>query len=292
MDAQAKFVCGTRPNDLLVETHVRKPTRREVLLGLSGAAVGIAATGAYQWTSPDRLSLERRTLAPPGWQVDGFRVALLADPHVNTPRDVARMVEAARLAVEEKPDLIVLAGDYVNYEHPRTIEYIQTSLEPLAEFDGPKIAILGNHDYWIPRPREVMDALECHGVRLLRNDPLDIGDVVVAGFDDALTGHARFDFLSARHQGASTLGILHAPDFVSAVPEQINLVLAGHSHGGQVCLPFGIPMKLPYGGRRYVAGYYPKAPRPIYVSRGVGLSGPPYRAFCPPEVSILTIRRT
>lgn len=265
---------------------MRRLSRREALAALAAGAAGVLW---WQSGESDRIRLERHTLRLPRWRADGFRVALLGDTHVNAPADVARAIEAAELAVAAKPDAIVLAGDYVNYEHPRYIENLARSLEPFRSARCPVVAVLGNHDYWVPRPDEVIGAVGS-AVRLLRNEAFRVGDVAISGFDDMINGQARFDWFSRRDDTGSVLAVLHEPDFVGLMPKEVGLMLAGHSHGGQVCLPFGVPLRLPYGGRKYRRGFYADAPRPLFVTRGVGVSGPPFRSFCPPDVSLLTLR--
>ena len=88
----------------------------------------------------------------------------------------------------------------------------------------------------------------------------------------------------------SLLALFHEPDFVSEVPKHVSLQVSGHSHGGQICLPGGYAVHTPFGAKKYKSGYYPDARVPLYVTRGVGTTGPDYRLFCRPEVTILTLR--
>ncbi len=88
----------------------------------------------------------------------------------------------------------------------------------------------------------------------------------------------------------SLLVLFHEPDYVKITPTNVSLQLSGHSHGGQICLPGGRPLHTPYGANTYYAGYYANAPVPLFVTRGVGTIGPKLRLFCPPEVTILTLR--
>jgi predicted MPP superfamily phosphohydrolase len=86
--------------------------------------------------------------------------------------------------------------------------------------------------------------------------------------------------------------MLHEPDYVDDVtPAECSLQVSGHSHGGQMCLPFGRPLSLPRGARKYFGGFYPDAKVPLYVSRGVGTIGVDLRFFCPPEVTVLTLKQ-
>ncbi|MCG9894484.1 MAG: hypothetical protein MH204_03280, partial [Fimbriimonadaceae bacterium] len=103
--------------------------------------------------------------------------------------------------------------------------------------------------------------------------------------------HARpYDTLFAADIRTPTVCLWHESDFADALPHGLDLVLCGHSHGGQFCTPWGRPfMTADFGGRR-LAGLYTDTPSPTYVSRGLATTGPPSRWNCPPESAILTIR--
>lgn len=264
---------------------MRRPTRREVL---AGAAAGLLGVGAFQAGSADRIQVERHHLRLPRWDADGFRLAVIGDIHVNTPRDMGRAQTAVRLAIAEHPDLVAIVGDFVNAFHDHTAGLVERSLEDLA--GTPSVAIPGNHDYWVAHPEAWIRTLSRNQpFRMLRNETFEVGGVTVFGADDPLIGYDRYGELRLERASRSTLVLMHEPDYVRRVPRFASLLLGGHSHGGQICLPFGIPVALPPGARTYVAGFYPAAPVPVYVTRGVGLSRHPFRLFCPPEVSILTL---
>ncbi|MCO5296300.1 MAG: metallophosphoesterase [Fimbriimonadaceae bacterium] len=264
----------------------RRALLRAALLGVGGSS----AFMAYADRSSYRLQVERHTLRLPRWDADGFRVVLLSDTHVNSDTAMRRGRRAAEIAVEEKPDLIVFAGDAINTSQAYGLEHIARSFEPLREAKCPCVGVLGNHDYWVQQPAKVVEAVRNSPVRLLQNEIFECDGVTVAGVDDALVGRMRPAFLRERPRSKSTLVLLHEPDFVRELPLDASLQLSGHSHGGQMCLPMGVAVHTPVGARDYIAGFYPSAPVPLYVSRGVGTIGPDLRTFCPPEVSVLTLR--
>jgi predicted MPP superfamily phosphohydrolase len=235
------------------------------------------------------LSLEHYRLALPQWDAGGLRVAVLADVHMNRPRELAFALEAAKAAIEEKPDLILMPGDFINNsDHPR-IAHLVKFLDAFREAKCPVVATLGNHDYAGGKPALLVNSFAASPVRLLRNETAEYQGVTVAGFDDAIWDLFRPDFLTPGRQSRSLLAMLHEPDFVSRVPTHISLQLSGHSHGGQVCLPFGYAVHTPYGAWKYSDGYYPEANVPLFVTRGIGVTGIPYRLFCRPQVAILTL---
>jgi predicted MPP superfamily phosphohydrolase len=194
------------------------------------------------------------------------------------------------MAMDSKPNLIILGGDYVDFRHPSIIANVATLARTLNDAACPVVAVMGNHDYWSTVPRKVVEAFDGTKVKMLLNETIEIDGVTIAGLDDAIQGQQRYDFFPKGQVSRSLLAILHEPDFVKDMPVHVSLQLSGHSHGGQVCLPFGKSLYTPFGARRYVAGFYRNARAPLYVSKGVGTTGPDYRLFCPPEVSVITLR--
>ena len=271
-----------------------KPTpqssRRDFLKWMSAGAMTSLVPISVGGLSTSWISLESHELRLPKWDADGFRVAVLADLHTNTPEEVACAIAAIRLALDQKPDLIAIPGDFVNISEPKHLGFVRTSLEPLHDAKCPVIATLGNHDYCCRNLSGIVKTVRGSSAILLQNKAIDIGGVTVAGIDDALAGKHRTEFLADGSFSKSLLVLLHEPDFVEVMPTDVSLQLSGHSHGGQICLPGGTPLHTPKGAWTYFAGYYPDAKVPLYVTRGVGTVGPRIRLFCRPEVSILTLR--
>ncbi len=272
------------------ESATPKNSRRAVLRAAGYGLFASAATFAYADIGADRLVVETRTLDVPTWDANDFRVAVVSDLHANSHREASVAAEACRLAIEASPDVIVLPGDFVNFSGPVTLQHLRDALSPLREATCPVIATLGNHDYWARSPRHVIDTIKEFDLHLLRNQAFDMNGVTIFGVDDAIAGLHRPDAIRAGAHSKSMLALLHEPDFVDDMPTFVSLQISGHSHGGQICLPGGLSMHTPFGARKYIAGFYPDAPVPLYVSRGVGTVGPRLRLFCRPEVSVLTVR--
>lgn len=249
------------------------------------------AVSGYAEESAYDLKVERKTLQLPRWDADGYKVAMLADVHVNFPRAMERTRRAVDLALDEKPDLLVMAGDFLNSGSPEAIGYMVKAFDRVHSANCPRLAVLGNHDYWVWDPSEVMRGVTDAGFTLLRNEAAEFDGVTIAGVDDVLMGHGDWSFIEEGEYSKSLIALVHEPDFVTDLPKKASLQLSGHSHGGQMCLPLGIPVHLPRGGKDYPQGFYPNAPVPLYVTRGVGTTGLDFRTFCPPEVSILTLKR-
>jgi hypothetical protein len=132
--------------------------------------------------------------------------------------------------------------------------------------------------------------LEELGIKLLRNEIYHLDGIAWVGIDSAIAlASDPFSAMGAIEAEETAVVIWHEPDFVEMLPEGAALMLAGHSHGGQFRFPWGwTPMTTTFG-KKYVEGYFPKAPTPLYVTRGIGTTGPPSRLGVLPEISILTL---
>ena len=269
-----------------------QPVSRRTILKCAGAgALGACAMGAYADFGSRWIEIVRKEIRLPRWDADGFKIAFFADIHANDDEAAALAAEACRIAVESKPDLVVFGGDFVNSSGTIILTNFGPAFAPLSELACPCVAVMGNHDYATTSPADVMRAVRRHtSLQLLRNQVVDVQGVSVVGLDDGIFGASNYHFLTQQRLSKSTLIVLHEPDFVTGIPIPASLMISGHSHGGQICLPFGIPVHTPYGARKYISGYFPDAKIPLYVNRGIGVTGPLFRLFCRPEVTIFTLR--
>lgn len=239
----------------------------------------------------NELVTERRTLPLPGWpeRLRGYRIAVIADLHLrNDPWSTKLAQDAVTVALEENVDMVVLPGDFVAYwkaESPRVLGEI---LEPLLMMDGNVVAVPGNHDYVHGSPEILEMILGELNIRLLRNESWRRDGVTWVGVDSAVA-HQADPVRAMAGVSDPAICVWHEPDAVDRLPSGCALMLSGHSHGGQFRLPLGITPMHSKMGKKYPRGFYSEAPTPLYVSRGVGTTGPPSRFLCPPEVSILTL---
>jgi predicted MPP superfamily phosphohydrolase len=224
----------------------------------------------------------------------GLRIAHLTDIHVGLLTSQKHIRAAIDRANAEAPDLVVLTGDYVCYS-PRAVPVLERLI---AGLQGPVVAVLGNHDYWTDAAG-VARALTRNGYHLLRNQHTRLevrgAPLELVGIDDAITRHAdveaSFRGLSTTPRGASRVVLTHAPGLVRAAAARgAGLVLAGHTHGGQV-LPPRLSQRLWSAvGKPYVRGFYRVQETTLYVNSGVGTSSVPIRArSTPSEVAVLTL---
>ena len=243
---------------------------------------------------------------PPGF--DGYTISVLADFH-QTPGDTLNTVRrAVKMALDAEPDLIVMLGDYgpsakttprlSRWLYARSMRALTPVLTPLHARDG-VLAVVGNHDYYggMEYTRRWLESL---GVRVLLNDAVRIqrgGEtLVVGGVEDPLEGtpdpNGGIDPDTSSNR-EPTIVLSHNPDGILHLnpKRRIDLVLSGHTHGGQVVIPFfGAPITSSRVCRwRHASGWVPNDRVPLYVSRGVGTQTP-VRFNCRPEVTILRLR--
>jgi predicted MPP superfamily phosphohydrolase len=250
------------------------------------------------WLEPASLRVAEERVSLP-WPARPLRVAVLTDLHVGTPfnglDNLRRVVDLTNAA---HADLVCLLGDLViqgvlggRFVPP---EGIARELGRLTSRAG-TFAVLGNHDGWLDRDR-VRRALTANGVRVVEDTAVRVGTpagaVWVAGVSDLWTApHDVGAALSAVTSDAEPVLLLtHNPDVFPTVPGRVALTIAGHTHGGQVRLPWiGAPVVPSRFGQRFVAGHIVEGGRHLFVATGVGTSIIPVRFRVPPAVTILQV---
>jgi hypothetical protein len=215
----------------------------------------------------------------------GKRALFLPDVHLHRRGERGYVIDLARRL---SPDILILGGDLWD---PRTRDFVvvEDFLEELGAYARYRVAVLGNHEYnadasgRIPL-REAIDSVEELGYIVLRDDKVSLDGLVVAGVDwrsdPQLYGRA------AREVGEADLLVSHSPDVFPHITARQSLVIAGHTHGGQVCIPGARPIitNSIYG---YSWGLYKRGGSAMYVARGLGEMIPP-RLFCRRQAVLLT----
>lgn len=270
-------------------TPERKLSRRKFLRTAGLGALASVGTFAYGDTTSKEVRYVRKDLHLKNWTADGFKVGVITDLHLDYGEAVIRSRAAIERVAQMNPDVFVIVGDFLSSAAPQNLENVRVTLQALDAVKCPVFAVLGNHDYWAKYFDLVSAAITHANLKLLRNGVVDLGGVAIAGIDDALVGKHRPDLIHEAKKPKSTIALFHEPDFVDEIFDDVSLQISGHSHGGQICLPGGIPIHTPRGSKKYIAGFYPEAKVPLYVSRGVGTTGPNWRLFCPPEATLLTL---
>jgi predicted MPP superfamily phosphohydrolase len=255
------------------------------------AALGLPCFGYGLFIEPYRLTVSHIEITsakiPRG--VGGFRIAHISDLHSDSkPRLEESLPEAI---AAEHPDAIVFTGDSIN--SPEGLPVFKACLSRIARV-APTFVVKGNWDawYWTHLPR-----FEETGVRELDGTSAHI---TKRGFEVWFTGVAVENEPAAERalasvpQNALSVFLYHYPDLVGDVAGKADLYLAGHTHGGQVALPFyGALITLSRYGKRYEAGLYRDRNTWLYVNRGIGMEGgatPRVRFWAPPELTIIDVR--
>ena len=266
--------------------------------------------GAYMWTYLSGLVVAaygilvrrrwfrvvEREVRIPGLdaKLDGLRVAQLSDLHVGTLTPKSWAMAWVRAANRHAPDLTVVTGDMVT-SGTDYHEDIADALGALRAKLGVFVS-MGNHDYF-GEGEPLVSMLRERAVHVLRNE----GQVVdrggaklwVAAIDDTWTRRDDLELaMRGRPEGATTVLLAHDPErFDKAADAGADLVLSGHTHGGQIAMPF-LSKRLSFATlvHRYVVGFYRRGRSTLFVHPGLGTTGPPIRIGVAPEVTILVLR--
>jgi predicted MPP superfamily phosphohydrolase len=271
-------------------------TSRRQFLALAGGAFGAAALGADAFLlEPEHVLLSQHDVRVPGLPrgLEGLRIAQVSDVHF--PGNVAAADSVLAHLKRERPEILVFTGDMIERPRalPRLAEFARYARGSIAT-----VATLGNWEYYSGAISQLAQVYSETGVDLLVNTRREVavGDtsITLVGLDDPVMG--RPDIFRARaglSPGGVEVWLVHAPGIVTRRlrHEQASpaFLLAGHTHGGQVRIPF-LPALTPSGSGRFVAGWYRDTFAPLYVSRGVGTTTIPVRFRCPPELPLFTLR--
>lgn len=276
-------------------------TRRRFLT-TGTMAVAAAALPIVDAEAEDDVRVTRLPVFVPNLPAGlaGATIAHVTDLHLYLPNPHQAARRALAILERERPDLLVLTGD--QWDHAAGVEGYLTWLS--ARPKGlPAVAVLGNHEYWTGQGDRsdiirAADRIHERGeadllVNATREVTVKGGRLRIVGLDDLRHGEPRPELLAdALDPEEPQLWLFHEPAQAdrpdwprSAAPF---LMLAGHTHGGQIRLPL-FPAVTPSGSGRYVAGLYRTARGPLYVSRGVGGSGPRIRYRCPAEVALFEL---
>ena len=259
--------------------------------------LGLALTGWAYWTAiSDPVVRETRVeLAglPPG--TPPLRAVLISDIHVAGPdMPPERLARIVRQINALKPDVVLIAGDLISDKTFRMRVYpLHEAVAPLAGLRTRfgTYAVLGNHDHWRDEA-EAKAALRAAGVRPLDNGSVQAGPLAIGGLDDAFTGHDDLTNLLRtmdRLDGARII-LSHSPDPFPKVPGSVGLMLAGHTHCGQISLPlFGPLTTFSDYGDRYACGRIDEDGKVLVVGAGLGTSVLPLRLGAVPDMWLVTI---
>lgn len=263
-----------------------KTIARSILIPTLASLAGYLARTEPMWLKVERVRIPIKHLLP---GLEGLKIVHMSDFHLDPFNQIDLIHQAVAIANSLHPDLTVLTGDFVTRRAEAIWELSPVLAQLTARYGV--FAVFGNHDVWT-NAQMVRTGLQEAGIVVLRNTGVVLGNqhapFYLAGLDDGCWGFPHMDqALADVPQGILCILLMHEPDFADAAAqdERVALQLSGHTHGGQIRLPFiGTPV-LPYMGRCYVQGLYRVNGMWLYVTRGIGSSGLPLRLNCRPEVT-------
>ncbi len=285
----------------------RTLTRRAFLKRSAALGLGVLGGGVWStqvepnWIDVQRVFLPIKNLHP---AFENWTIAQISDLHVGGWMTRERLAHVVQTVNNLQTDIVAITGDFVTYgvqQHDEMLVSSLSELQPRRDVFG----VLGNHDYW-PSGEKVKKILQKSGVQELANSfhtfRKDGGVLHFCGLEDAWVGQADVNRVletlpSANPKsGGAAILLAHEPDFADeyAKANRFAAQLSGHSHGGQIRVPFFGPLNLPRYGQKYHNGKYHVGDdahkMTVYVNRGVGMVWPYVRFNCRPEITLFTLR--
>lgn len=272
---------------------------RRVLRVIALLLVGIGTlASAMVWQAAADPVVRRLAVAMPDWpsRAPPVRIALISDLHVAGPETPpARLARVVAQVNALHPDLVLIAGDFVTERRSASTLYgAAAAIAPLAGLRAPlgTIAVMGNHDHWLDSG-EVHAALAAARITLLDNRAIRVGPLAIGGIDDAFTRHADVGAVvtTLSRIGGVPVVLSHSPDIFPELPAAVPLTLAGHTHCGQIVLPFvGALATASKFGERYRCGVVREGAKQLVVTAGIGASILPFRLGAVPDLWVIELR--
>jgi len=271
---------------------------RLALLAMVLLIIGLAVWSLF--IEPNRLVVHQETIQIDNWpkELSDLRIAMIADIHTGGPFiNDKKLRQIVEITNQLNPDLIILLGDYMspNSWHSHRVEPEETAAA-LRDLHAPLgvYSVLGNHDWWY-NGGKVRRALEQNRIPVLEDEVAEIKwrntSFWLVGLADLWTRPQHIgDTIAKVPRGATTIALTHNPDIFPNIPESVSLVLAAHTHGGQVKIPLiGTPIVPSDFGEKYTAGHVFENHHHLFVTTGIGTSIFPVRFRVPPEIVLLTV---
>ncbi|KXG10371.1 putative metallophosphoesterase [Anoxybacillus sp. P3H1B] len=278
--------------------------RRTFLKKSIGSLLGgmfIASFGYYyaRFIEPSRLTISKHSITHPliPKSFDGMTIVQFSDTHLGDYYSLERLNQLVSQINDIKPDLVVFTGDLIDapHQYPHAHQIIPILSRIRAPFG--KFSIYGNHDHGGYGTNLYRNIMNQAGFHMLVNEHaiiqlVDKSKIAIAGMDDLMLGRPHFEQTFQQIPPSTyTILLLHEPDgAIQAAHYPVHLQLSGHSHGGQIQLPFIGPLITPPLAIQYYEGFYEVGKMRLYVNRGLGTTRMPLRFLTPPELTIFTLK--
>ena len=257
-------------------------------------AIGAAVFCWAYFVEPTMIRVEEVTVearALPN-AAQGLKIVHFSDAHLGFGLDEQMLADVVEQINAQSPDMIAFTGDLYDDYSKSDIDDAKV-IELLGKLSARlgKYAVLGNHDYGPQAQARIDEILSAAGFTVLYNDMLQLPEygLSIFGMDDCMFGKGSASAFLAQPESFN-LVLCHEPD-VFAQMNGVDLMLSGHTHGGQIRLPLLGATALPRLGREYVAGLHENGAQQLYVNRGLGTTIMKLRFLCTPEITVLTLSR-
>jgi predicted MPP superfamily phosphohydrolase len=279
-------------------------TRRSFLRGSTAVAAGLALYSGE--IARHEISIVTQAIAidnlPDAFR--NFRIVQISDIHYDEFTEPSFLRRVLAQINSLQPDLVLLTGDYISFT-PMPRDFVMGAMyrcaEALREIACPqRFAVMGNHDSFLGAPT-IHPILAAVDIPLLVNEHVPIERagqrLWLCGIHDPVTHVPNLDSAIPERPDGPVLLMSHGPDYADDLlthprGQLVDLMFSGHTHGGQVRLPFLPAFHLPAGGKKYVEGLFRLGRLQLYVNRGIGAVGLPFRLNCPPEITLFTLQST
>lgn len=269
-------------------------------LALLGLLLGASTVAWAYWTAVSEPIVRHAELAtlPSNSSENELTLLLISDIHVAGPdMPPERLTRIVNQANEFSADAILIAGDLISDKQLSTKRYdLAEAVAPLRNLKSRLgvFAVLGNHDHW-RNAAAARAALRAANIRVLDNSAARAGPIAIGGLDDAFTHHDDLDATLAAMESLGGVPVIlsHSPDPFPRLPRKIGLMVAGHTHCGQIRLPLiGAVSYMSEYGDRYACGLISEHGKTLVVSAGLGTSLLPLRLGAVPDMWIIKLKRS
>ncbi len=236
---------------------------------------------------PNSIETTRYEIRNP--QLKGLRIVFLTDLHLKK-HDYKRLDKIVQATVKQNPDLVLIGGDFANGHNYKSMMDIDVAAQKLTLIDKPIYAVLGEHDWWAGG-KIIANGLRKNGISVLENNNKRImikrKYIDIIGLEDLTTRRPNIARAFMK-TSLPRIVLTHNPDIYYSIMDDVTVILAGHTHGGQFIIPFMPPMFVPSKyGAEFASGMIENTHNKMIISKGLGTSVLPVRFLCKPEIVVV-----